>query len=141
MPRERSLDTTLTLELRRRANGICEYCRIPQNVQRVRFSIDHITARQHGGLTVIENLALCCLHCNSHKGPNLVGIDPLNGQLTPLFNPRQQVWHDHFSWRGAEIAGRTAVGRSTIAVLAMNDPDYLALRASLIAEGIFPPES
>lgn len=77
--------------------------------------------------------------CNSHKGPSLSGIDPETGQLAPLFNPRQQLWQDHFDWRGAEIVGRTSVGRSTIAVLAMNDPDYLAIRASLLAEGIFPP--
>lgn len=137
--REYRVDPTLALNVRRRANGACEYCRMPQSAHRVRFSVDHIIARQHKGPTGLENLALCCLHCNSHKGPNLSGIDPETGQLSPLFNPRQQLWQDHFGWRGAEIVGRTSVGRSTIAVLAMNDPDYLAIRASLLAEGIFPP--
>lgn len=132
------MDTTLILEVRRRANGMCEYCRMPQNIQRLRFSVDHIIARQHGGQSTPENLALCCLHCNSHKGPNLVGIDPVTGQIAQLFNPRQQAWRDHFSCVGALIVGSTPCGRATIAVLAINDPDYIALRASLISEGVFP---
>ena len=133
------MDTALSLEVRRRANGICEYCHIPQSVQRIRFSVDHIIARQHGGLTVADNLALCCLHCNSHKGPNITGIDPQTGQVTALFNPRTQVWQEHLSLRGAVVIGLTPVGRATVAVLAMNDPDFVALRAALIAEGVFPP--
>jgi hypothetical protein len=132
------VDAALTNQVRLRANGNCEYCRMPQSAQRIRFAIDHIVARQHGGATDLGNLALSCLHCNSHKGPNLAGIDPSTRQLTPLFNPRREVWSEHFSWQGAELVGQTAVGRTTVDVLAINDPDYVALRASLIAEGIFP---
>lgn len=133
------VDAALTSEVRRRANGVCEYCRMPQSAQRVHFSIDHILARKHGGATDLGNLALCCLNCNCHKGPNVAGIDPLTGQLTPLFNPRREDWAEHFSWRGAELVGLTAVGRTTVEVLVINDPGYVSLRASLIAEGIFPP--
>lgn len=31
-----------------------------------------------------------------------------------------------------------AIGRTTVALLQMNHPDYLALRESLIEEGFFP---
>jgi len=111
---------------------------MPQAAQRTRFAIDHIVARQHGGLTEVENLALACLHCNSHKGPNLTGIDPLTMQITSLFNPRRQRWDDHFALTGARIEGKTATGRATVAVLAVNAADYVALRAGLLAERIFP---
>jgi hypothetical protein len=50
-----------------------------------------------------------------------------------------QAWDRHFRWDGADLIGRTAVGRTTIAVLAMNDPDVIKVRRSLIEAGLFPP--
>jgi hypothetical protein len=35
--------------------------------------------------------------------------------------------------------GKTAIGRTTIAVLAMNDPAVIEVREALIDEGLFPP--
>ena len=56
---------------------VCEYCRLPQAASRiVRFHIEHIIARQHGGRSEPDNLALACGFCNFHKGPNIAGIDP-----------------------------------------------------------------
>ena len=86
-------------------------------------------ARQHGGQTDLSNLALACQHCNLHKGPNVGGPDPTTGLLTPLFNPRQQSWADHFERVGPLIVGRTDVGRTTVRVLAMNDAQQLDVRA------------
>jgi hypothetical protein len=62
---------------------------------------------------VEENLALACAICNGNKGPNLASIDPLSGEIVPLFNPRTQNWNDHFEIHGAEIIGRIAIGRAT----------------------------
>jgi hypothetical protein len=103
------------------------------------FPIDHVIARQHGGPTRLANLALSCLHCNSHKGPNIAGLDPKTGKLTRLFNPRRQTWARHFRWEGAYLIGRTPVGRVTVAVLALNAPDAVTVREALIEEGLFPP--
>jgi hypothetical protein len=105
---------------------------------RYTFPIDHILAEQHGGKSVLENLALACLHCNANKEPNIAGIDPDDGSLHPLFNPRRDIWREHFSWNGPLVVGRTPVGRATIAVLKLNDADYLSVRETLIAEGGFP---
>ncbi len=80
-----------------------------------------------------------CHFCNSHKGPNLAGIDPATGKLVVLFNPRSQKWGRHFRWDGPHLIGRTAIGRATIVVLAMNGLVRVALRAALIADGLFPP--
>ncbi len=58
-------DERLAQEVRRRAKDTCEYCRMPQRYYpTVVFPIDHIIARQHGGLTALNNLAFSCLHCN-----------------------------------------------------------------------------
>jgi hypothetical protein len=56
-----------------------------------------------------------------------------------LFHPRRHKWSYHFHWDGPILVGRTAIGRVTVQVLAMNDPDMVRIRESLIAEGIFPP--
>jgi hypothetical protein len=87
----------------------------------------------------LGNLALSCVRCNTHKGPNIAGVDPESGAIVPLFHTRRQRWADHFEWRWAEPIGRTAVGRATVQVLAINHPAAVALREVLIAEGVFPP--
>ena len=81
----------LLRQLRQLAGDRCEYCRLPTAYDPLPFQVDHIIAQQHGGETVIENLAWSCLHCNKHKGPNIAGIDPVSGQLVPLFHPRNNI--------------------------------------------------
>ena len=121
-----------------RAEGICEYCRMPQPYDRLPFQIDHIIARQHGGDDAAENLALSCLACNTHKGPNIAGVDPATGEIVRLFNPRRDKWREHFRWAGPELAGQTQEGRATVVVLAINLPHRAVLRESLMAEGVYP---
>jgi len=99
------------------------------------FHADHIIARQHGGKSGWENLAFACLHCNRHKGPNIAGRNPQTGEIVELFHPRRDRWGDHFEWNRTELIGKTAVGRATIPVLALNDPGFLAIRIALIDEG------
>jgi hypothetical protein len=134
------MNESLIRAVRRRAKGLCEYCHTAADFYpSVPFPIDHIVARQHGGTTVAGNLALSCLHCNSHKGPNIAGLDPRTGKLTRLFHPRRHKWDRHFRWEGVELVGRTAVGRVTIMVLNLNDPDLAEVRRALLDEGRFPP--
>jgi hypothetical protein len=121
-----------------RAGDACEYCRLPQWLDVLPFQIDHIIAEKHHGPTAAENLALCCLNDNLHKGPNIAGLDPQTGALTPLFHPRRDVWDDHFAWAGPELTGRTAVGRTTIDVLGMNAPERVEHRRLLLRAGLFP---
>lgn len=122
-----------------RAGGRCEYCRMPQEYDELRFEIDHIVAEQHGGKAVPGNLALACFADNHHKGPNLAGVDPTTGKRAWLYNPRRHKWARHFRWDGPTLVGRTAVGRATVAVLAVNLPHRVRHRAQLIAEGVWPP--
>lgn len=41
-------------------------------------------------------------------------------------------------WDGAALRAKTAIGRATIEVLAINAPDAIAVREALIEEGVFP---
>ena len=71
-----------------RAASRCEYCLMPQEFTDAVHEVDHIIAEKYRGPTALENLALACFHCNNHKGPNIAGVDPQTGQVTPLFHPR-----------------------------------------------------
>lgn len=134
------MDLALRNQVRDRAGNRCEYCRIHQDdFPFLTFPLDHIEALQHNGETVSENLALSCPPCNSHKGPNIAGRDQITRQLVPLFHPRTDTWVDHFEWNRAYLIGKTPIGRTTVDVLAINNPDSLLLREALIDEGVFPP--
>lgn len=123
-----------------RAQHRCEYCQMPQDLDDTSFEIDHIIARKHDGPTTARNLCLSCLFCNSHKGSNIAGIDGKSKKLATLFNPRRHKWSRHFRWNGPTLEGLTPIGRTTIHVLNINDPFRVALRETLIAEDLFPPE-
>jgi hypothetical protein len=118
----------------RRAAGRCEYCHFPEAAAELPFHCDHIIAQKHGGATTEANLAWSCFSCNLRKGPNLTGLDPNSGELTRLYNPRADIWTEHFVWDGAWLRGKTAIGRATISVLDMNHPDALAVREALLDE-------
>lgn len=132
------MDRATAERVRRRASALCEYCLIPQEFDALPFQIDHIVARKHGGAGTDDNLALICLACNVHKGPNIAGLDPLSGEVTRLFHPRRDRWMDHFEWNGPDLAGISACGRATVAVLRINLDHRVLLRESLQAEGRFP---
>jgi hypothetical protein len=120
-----------------RARQRCEYCRSPQSESRLPFPVDHVVAEQHQGLSELDNLALACPSCNSHKGPNSAGFDPASGQHARLYNPRIDSWYEHFRWEGVAIVGLTPMGRATIVVLAMNSENQLSFRRNLVRSGWF----
>jgi hypothetical protein len=133
------MDALMAQEVRERADRRCEYCHLPDRLHDIPFEIDHAVAQKHHGTTVSSNLVYSCLHCNRHKGTDLAGLDPKTKRLTRLFNPRRHRWSKHFRWTGPFLVGKTAVGRTTVDVLAMNDPVRVALRQQLIDEGTFLP--
>ena len=92
--------------VRRRAHSRCEYCLLPEaSTPAVPFHIEHIVARQHGGLTSFSNLAFACHNCNLHKGTYLTAIDPVTFKLVRLFHPRRMKWARHFRWDGPILQG------------------------------------
>ena len=137
------MGTYISVELRRRvqnrAGGVCEYCLIPESIAFVPHEIDHVIAQKHGGLTEFENLAVCCAICNKHKGSDLTSIDPETGEITPLYNPRQDRWIEHFMLRGAAILPLTAKGRVTVRLLQFNTTERTEERALLLAADLIIP--
>jgi len=87
-------------------------------------------------MTTINNLALACLHCNRHKGPNISGWDADSGQLVRLFHPRTDSWKEYFRLDAPRINGTTPIGRVTVHVLAMNVDDLLLFRIGPLQEGV-----
>ncbi|HEY4088288.1 MAG TPA: HNH endonuclease [Bryobacteraceae bacterium] len=117
--------------VRERAQNTCEYCHLHQDDSPLAaLHIEHIVPKIHGGTDHPDNLALACIDCNLHKGTNLTGIDPHTNELTQLFHPRQYSWEEHFEWRGIYLAGKTAIGRTTVRVLHINSEDQIVLRSS-----------
>lgn len=123
------MDAQTRATVRRQAGNCCEYCQRRQiDSPLIPLQIEHVIARKHGGSDSLDNLALACAECNLHKGSNLSGIDPQSDQLTPLYHPRRDRWHEHFAWEGVRIVGLTAIGRTTVRVLDLNAPARLQVR-------------
>lgn len=90
------MSTALERLVWQRAGSRCECCQLSQAYSPLPHAIDHIVARQHGGPTEPENLALACFFCNSDRGPNISGINPQTGRAVRLFNTRKDRWSRHF---------------------------------------------
>jgi hypothetical protein len=135
----------VTAEQRRavveRARGCCEYCRSQAHFATQSFSVEHIQPRSQGGKAHLDNLALACEGCNSHKYTKTEGYDPVTGETVPLYHPRQQKWRDHFCWNDdfTLIIGLTPTGRATVETLQLNREGLANLRRVLYAMGEHPP--
>ena len=89
----------------------------------------------------MNNLAWACADCNSYKGTDLTGIDPETGRIERLFNPRSDVWSEHFAWEGGVMRPKTAIGRVTVTLLKINLPARVDVRRELMAAGLFPSDA
>ncbi len=127
------LSKTVREAVRQRAGQQCEYCRKPEGVSQFSHHADHIIARKHGGSDDLENLAWACFQCNTNKGSDIASYD--NDVLTALFNPRTQIWNDHFEIDELLIVGKTAVGRVTVRTLDMNQAEQIEVRYRLRRAG------
>ena len=122
-----------------RANNHCEYCGLSQAGQAATFHIDHVIPVAEGGQTTEQNLALACVSCSLRKGARLTATDPDSGEEAPIYNPRRQVWDQHFQWAGLRLVGKTPTGRATIVALKMNRPVILAIRSEEVLLDRHPP--
>ncbi|MBH8553945.1 HNH endonuclease [Nostocaceae cyanobacterium CENA357] len=122
-----------------RAENCCEYCGLSQLGQAATFHIDHVIPVVAGGSTTADNLALACVSCSLYKGAKQNVEDPETSQTVMIFNPRQQVWREHFYWSGIEVVGLTAMGRATVNTLKLNRAIILAIRAEEKLLGRHPP--
>lgn len=121
-----------------RAGFRCEYCLMPEAELFAGREVDHIISRKHQGATVPENLALCCERCNRAKGTDVGSVSGHEGPLVRLFNPRTDLWHDHFKLSQALVEGRTEISEVTVRLLRLNAPDRVLQRQALQEIGAYP---
>ena len=129
-------------KVRRKAKNRCGYCLNPQELMPYRLEIEHLFPKALGGETVEENLWLACRECNSHKAKKIKAIDSLTGKRVKLFNPRRQIWSEHFEFSQdySQIIGKTVCGRATVESLQMNNSYQTTARLAWTETNKFPPK-
>ena len=105
------------------------------------FSVEHIEPRSRQGAHTLDNLALACQGCNTHKYTKNEGCEPITGERVALYHPRRQRWSEHFAWKNycTRIVGLTPTGRATVETLQLNREGLVNLRLILYAVNEHPP--
>ena len=129
----------IQVNVRQRAEFLCEYCHTSEHWQYVRFTIDHILPNDDDSL---ENLALACFHCNRRKSNKINGLHLETNETVPIFNPRLDVWKEHFKWSEDKIyiLPKTTIGHITIELLQLNRARILLIREADLSVNRHPPE-
>jgi hypothetical protein len=112
-----------------------------QSLQGATFHVEHVIPRVHGGLSDSSNLALACPSCNLHKADRTVSRSYPSAVEVAYFNPRTDVWTEHFEWDDYILIGRTEVGRVTIRALDLNHERRIRIRQAEQLFGLFPPDT
>lgn len=136
-----SISTRLRNRVAARANHRCEYCLTSQRVTGAQMHVEHIVPIAHGGTSHEDNLCLACAWCNSFKATAIRAVDPISRRKVGLFNPRTDIWGEHFYWSddSALIIGLSAKGRATISALRMNNEFIVPARRQWVIAGWHPP--
>lgn len=139
---KKSLSNAYRIFVRTRAKGHCEYCMSRDDCSTNPFDTEHIISTAHNGTDELDNLAYACSGCNGYKFTKIEGYDTVSERFVSLFNPRTQLWNDHFFWNNTAtlIVGKTPIGRATIDTLKMNRPPLINLRKAMVLLGIHPPK-
>ena len=126
----------LRQQIAENANFKCEYCLTPEFFLATTFHIDHIRSIKHGGKTLLQNLAYACPHCNQNKGSDIASYTD-EDELVRLFNPRKDVWDEHFEVIESGIFfPLSSIGEVTISMLSFNQTERVIFRKSLIEIGV-----
>jgi len=96
---------------------------------------------KHGGATSADNLCYACIFCNLQKGTDLGSINWETGELVRFFNPRRDLWKEHFQLKEAFIQPITDIGNVTARILDFNNKERLQERQLLIEIAKYPPVS
>jgi hypothetical protein len=121
-----------------RAGRLCEYCLVHESDVYHGCEVDHVISIKHGGPTVAENLAYACFHCNRHKGTDIGSLSVPTGSYLRFYNPRTDLWREHFYFNEGRIEALTEIGEVTARLLDFNNPERVAFRKLLRDIGRFP---
>ena len=140
--KRRNISEQLKEKVRISARYRCGYCLFSEVYSPTIFQIDHIIPLSKGGTNEEENLWLLCETCNRAKSDKTEVSDPQTKTTAPIFNPRTQIWNEHFQWSDdySQIIGKTPIGRGTVADLNLNRERIVAVRKNWTSAGWHPPK-
>jgi hypothetical protein len=135
------LPKTLDKEIRTEARNRCGYCLGEQKYILAWLEIEHIYPRAKGGTSEKENLWLACPFCNAFKSSQTHSTDPKTKRKVSLFNPRTQIWKNHFEFGSDKVTiiGKTMCGRATVKALKLNNELAFETRKHWVSVGWYPP--
>jgi len=121
-----------------RSDHLCEYCLIHDDDTVLGCAIDHIISLKHGGPNTADNLAYACVFCNRYKGSDVGSMIWETQEFVRFYNPRRDLWSEHFQLDGVTIAALSSIGEVTARILGFNDRERLLERQVLIDRGRYP---
>ncbi len=134
----KGISITLRWIIATRASFKCEYCLLNEAVSYYTFHIDHIKSIKHGGSNALFNLAYSCPDCNHFKGSDIGSFADNDEYIVRFFNPRKDIWAEHFELNNGEILGKTEIGAITERIFKFNEPERLIFRRQLISLSQYP---
>jgi hypothetical protein len=136
-----SISSDLREAVRKRALSCCEYCKSQDKYSPTAFTIDHILPESLDGTSEFDNLCYACFLCNRLKSNKLKVFDNLLAKWVPLFNPRKDIWDEHFIWNedSTQLIGISTIGVCTIKELKLNREKLIEYRNCIIPFGTHPP--
>lgn len=143
--RAEAVPVALQREVRERARLRCEYCLIHEDDTgpddgRCGCMADLIVTEKHGGEATTDNLAYFCLTCNRNRGNTTISYAH-DGTETRLFNPREDMWDEHFRVEGYLIIPLTPIAEATNHAFDFNAAPRRDERRGLQLLGRFPVEA
>ncbi len=135
------IPTDLRARVAVQAGYRCGYCLTAEAIVGTPMEIDHLIPESLGGRTEEQNLWLAGSLCNDHRSNRIAALDPVSGEVVRLFDPRRQVWNEHFQWTepADRIVGLTPTGRATVVALHLNRPTLVKARQLWVRVGWHPP--
>ncbi len=137
-PMSSYVSTAVRRQVARRAKFLCEYCLIQEDDTFYGCHVDHVISEKHGGSSDLENLAYACALCNQAKGSDLGSLAKESNELTRFFNPRTDLWSEHFQLAGSIIVAQTSIGEVTARIFGFNAGDRIIERELLIRFERYP---
>lgn len=132
------ISSSIRKKIIERAAHQCEYCLVHEDDFYLSGEVDHIRPIKHGGEHILLNLAYSCIHCNRNKGYDEAIVH--NGHAVRLYNPRIDLWTDHFELINVTIVPKTDIAEVTILVLKINAEERIRERIVFKKEGTYPPK-
>lgn len=124
------ISTHIRAQVAERAEFRCEYCLTPDSkgYSFYKHQVDHIISLKHRGTNALSNLAYACFTCNVNKGADVGSLHDETNKFIGFYNPRTDIWPEHFRLHLFRIESLTDVGWVTAIMLQFNTPERIASR-------------